>query len=77
MTVAMQETREDKLKWLLRPVEWASGLSFFGAVFGLVYWLDGLYRADQIVLALCAVLGVNFALLLWAINRMTRAARGE
>lgn len=76
MTIAAHETREDKLKWLLRPVEWALGVSFSSACFGFVYWHFGIYDLDVIAPALCAALVANTALLFWAVSRMTTAARG-
>jgi len=75
MAVAALETREDKLKWLMRPVNWASSLSFISAFFGGVHWYYGFFDANEIVVALCVALGVNSALLFWAIARMTTAAR--
>lgn len=75
MSVAVHDTREDKLKWLLRPIQWASSLSFFSAVFGLVYWYYGFYDANWITVGLCAVLAVNAVLLLWGTARLSNLVR--
>ena len=75
MSVAVHDTREEKLKWLLRQAQWASSLSFFSAVFGFVYWYYGIYSAETVVIALSAVLVVNAALLLWAVARITNIVR--
>ena len=75
MSAAAHGVREEKLKWLLRPVEWASTLSFLGAASGFVYWYYGIYSAETVVIALCVALGVNAALLLWAVARVTNIVR--
>lgn len=75
MAIAAHDTREDKLKWLMRPVEWASSVAFFSAVFGLVYWYFEEMDANHLVLALCAALAVTSGLLIWAVARLTNAAR--
>lgn len=75
MAIAAHDTREDKLKWLLRPVEWASSVAFFSAVFGLVYWYFEEMDVNHLVLALCAALAVTSGLLIWAVARLTNAAR--
>ncbi len=75
MSVAVHGTREEKLKWLLRPVQWASTLSFFSAIFGFVYWHYGFYEANSLAFGLCAILAVNAALLSWALARVNNVAR--
>lgn len=75
MSVSALDTREDKLKWLLRPTQWASSLSFFGAIFGFVFWHYGIYSAETLVIALGAALGVNAVLLFWAVARVSNVVR--
>lgn len=75
MSVSALDTREDKLKWLLRPAQWASSLSFFGAIFGFVYWYYGVYSAETVVIALSGALGVNAALLIWTVGRISNIVR--
>lgn len=75
MSVSALDTREDKLKWLLRPAEWASTLSFFGAIFGFVFWYFGIYSAETLVIALCAALCANAVLLIWAVGRVSNVVR--
>lgn len=75
MAIAGHETREEKLRWLVRPVAWASNVAFFSAVFGFVYWYFDEVDANHLILALCACLGVTAGLLIWAVARMTNASR--
>jgi hypothetical protein len=75
MSVDVKGTREEKLKWLLRPVEWASTLSFFSATFGFVYWYYGIYSSEVLVVALSVALAVNTALLIWAVGRISNVVR--
>jgi hypothetical protein len=78
MAIAAHETREDKLKWLMRPFNWASDL---GLVL-LVTCGGALYNSDTISPShLCLVLligiGVIMGLLTFGIARMSNAARGR
>lgn len=75
MSIAENATREDKVTWLFRPVEWSSNVAFFGAIFGFVMWYFGIYDADILVIALCIALGLNFGLAMWALSRLNNAAR--
>jgi hypothetical protein len=75
MSIAENATREDKMTWLLRPIEWSSHVAFFGTIFGFVLWYFGVYDADWIVVALCVAMGVNFGLVTWGVSRLSRAAR--
>lgn len=75
MSTAAHGSREEKLKWLLRPVEWASTLSFFGAVFGFVYWYFEIYSAQTVAVLLAAALAANAVLLMWAIARISNLVR--
>jgi hypothetical protein len=77
MSTAAHGTREEKLRWLLRPVEWASTLSFFTATFGFVYWYFEIYSAGTVALVLSAALTANAVLLIWACARIMNAARGR
>lgn len=77
MAIAAHETREEKLKWLLQPVEWASNVAFFGAVFGFVFWYFEIYGATTLIVALVAMLALIAGLLIWASARISNAARGR
>jgi len=75
MSTVAHGTREEKLRWLLRPVEWASTLSFLGATFGSVYWYFEIYSVEAVALILCVALAANAALLIWAIGRISGVAK--
>jgi hypothetical protein len=75
MAIAAHETREDKLKWLCRPIDWASSVAFYSTTFGFVFWYFGIWEAQHLVPVLCACLGVTSGLLIWAVARLTNAAR--
>jgi hypothetical protein len=77
MSVAEIDTREGKLKWLLRPAQLASSLSFFAAIFGFVYWHFGIYSAETVAVALIAAMAVNAVLLIWAVGRISNVVRGR
>lgn len=74
---AVHGTREEKLKWLLRPVEWASNVAAFGAVFGFVFWYFEMYGDTTLIVALVAMLALIAGLLIWGSARISNAARGR
>jgi hypothetical protein len=73
--IAATATREEKQKWLMRPIEWASSVAWFSSTFGVVYYSFGLASDRLIIFALIAALVANSALLIWGISRMHRATR--
>lgn len=77
MSIAAFETREEKEKRLLRPLDWACSVVFFSFVFGALFWFEG--KIDRTVLAGFLVIGMGAAsaLLLWAKIRILNAARGR
>lgn len=78
MSIAANATKEDKIEWLLKPINWAYSMSFFAAIFGTVYCFYGIYDDAKVVAyLLAATLAVNVGLLLWAISRIREATSGS
>ena len=75
MAIADCETREERIEWLQRPINWAFHLSFDIGLFGFVYCWFNIWDAKMIAYTLSAVLAVNAGLLIWGISRLTRATR--
>jgi hypothetical protein len=77
MSVSAVETREEKLNWLLRPLNWASTVCFYGAAMSGLMWFDGNVSTETIAIVATTALFVTLGLLLWSAVRTTRAARGQ
>lgn len=77
MAIAAQETREDKVKWLMRPLNCAYTTATSFAIIAGLAWHDG--KADPESLALIAVSGllITSGLLIWGIRRLTQVTRGR
>ena len=74
--IAAWQTREEKEKWLLRPVDWASCVAMFGGFMTLAMLYAGVERPT----VLCVAIGANivtFVLLTWGIARIKNKARGR
>lgn len=81
MSIAAHETREEKEKWLLRPLDWAMNVTIYSLACLVVPVLNKpelmtLYP-DFIAYGALGALAVVFVLLFWAIKRITDAARGR
>lgn len=77
MSVSAVETRETKLKWLLRPLEWAGHVCWFGAILSAFMWFDRTITAETIAVIATATLFITFGLIFWSSIRIARAARGQ
>jgi hypothetical protein len=77
MSIAAFETREEKGKRLVRPVNWASNVVFFSFVFGAVYYWFGLTDERTLIIGLVTALGIASVLLIWGYARIMNAARGR
>lgn len=77
MSVSAIETRETKLKRLLRPLDSAGQVCLFGTLMTGFMWFDGDVSAETIAIVATATLFVTFALIFWSSVRITRAARGQ
>lgn len=77
MSVSAVETRETKLKWLLRPLDWAGLVCAWGALVSAFMWFDSDVSAETIAIVATAALFVTLGLLVWAGVRTTKAARGQ
>lgn len=77
MSVSAVETRETKLKWLLRPLNQASIVCFWGAMMAGFMWFDSNVSTETIAIVATAALFVTLGLLVWAGVRTTKAARGQ
>lgn len=75
-TIAI-ETRQQKEKWLLRPVAIAGSIAWFAGIFGFVYYYFGIYSHETLILMLIAALAVNAGLLIWGVARIQNAIRGR
>ena len=69
-------SKEDKITWLMRPLNWAYSLSIIAGVLGLILTLQSEFDARVIAMWLSGALLVIFCLLLWAIGRLAKAVRG-
>ncbi len=74
MAIAAHETREDKLKWLQRPFDWALNVCWFSFALGLALYLEGRTPLEYICVALIAALGIACGLAFWGLHRMSYAA---
>lgn len=77
MAVTARHAREDKLKWLLRPFEWALSVCVYPALLVGMMWFDGKLPWRDAAVILFAALVIAAGLVLWGIRRMTNAARGR
>lgn len=75
MTVAVQETREDKLRWLLQPFWWAVYCGSVCTAPTLYCWHQGSQSAQVTALSLLMALALSVGCTGWGIWRMTRAAK--
>jgi hypothetical protein len=77
MTDLAAETREDRLKWLLRPLNWASTVCCYGALMSGMMWFDSNVSVETIAIVATGALFITFGLLFWVTVRTTRSARGQ
>lgn len=77
MSVSAFETREAKLMWLLRPIEWASCVCFWGSLVSASMWFYGDISTETIATIATATLFVTLGLIFWSIVRVGKAARGR
>lgn len=78
MAVAAHDTREEKFKWLMRPVLWALNLCLLAALFGFSLATDPTfipttYVAGGLIAALLGVAGF----LTWGVVRMRATFEGR
>lgn len=76
MSISAIDTRETKLKWLLRPADWASSIALFGGPMAAAMLYGGVDHWTVMAVAIGANV-VNSGLLLWGIVRVSNAARGR
>lgn len=81
MSVSAVDEREEKLKWLVRPINWASHVAMFALlVFAMpVLFEPGFLERNVSMIAYGAItaIAVIFALLFWGMIRVMRVARGQ
>lgn len=75
-TIAL-DTRQQKEKWLLRPISWAGHLAWVFAVFGFVYYYFEIYGHETVVPMLIGALAATSVLLIWGLARIQNAIRGR
>lgn len=77
-TIAADAKREDRVKWLMRPFNWAYNSVGMGCLYVLLHFLDKGSIGTQLSLyAAVATIPVTFVLLLWGFRRMHLATRGR
>ena len=74
--IGANATREDRLKWLTRPVTIAYGWTFFGGFMGGMMWLNGIETEYVLIIAIGAHIGAT-GLLLWGLKRITNVSQGQ
>ena len=77
MAVAALETREDKLKWLMRPFHWAANACLYMVVVSFGLWYDDASSGKALFPLLGAGFVVILGLLIWGLARMSNAANGR
>lgn len=77
MSIATTATREDKEKWLLRPVDWAWSLSCYAAFFGIFFYFEGVMPIEELCVLLLVAITMIAGMLLWGIRRLMNVARGR
>lgn len=81
MSVSAVDEREEKLKWLTRPLNWAGHVAMFALLLFLmpVLFEDGFMDQNATIIAYgtLAALAIVFALLYWGMIRVMRVARGQ
>lgn len=80
MSSVSWEDREEKIKWLIKPLNWALAVSTYTAVLLVALWVNtkSLDIVTNIIIATAlATLVVTDGLLYWALYRIAGAARGR
>jgi len=78
MAVAAHDTREEKFKWLMRPILWALNLCLLAALFGFSLATDPAYiSATYVAGGLIAALLGAAGLLAWGVVRMRATFEGR
>ncbi len=75
--ISASATREEKRTWLTRPIEWAGNITFFTALFGFVFLLEGQIDLKLIAYGAVIALAIAAGLLIWGLARISRASRGS
>lgn len=75
MSMAETMTREDKEKWLLRPLQWAWQTCIAAVIFIALIGHDGKADAQSLLVIASAALAVVTCLLLWGIMRITAVVK--
>jgi hypothetical protein len=72
-----RDAREDRLKWLLRPFDWALGVCIYPVLLTGMMWFDGKLPLQDAAVILFGALVIAAGLILWGIRRVMNAARGR
>lgn len=75
--VAAHTTRDEKEKWLMRPLSWAIHVVFFSFIFGAFFWVEGKVDNSMLAAGFLITNGIAAVLLFWAVRRILNAARGR
>jgi hypothetical protein len=77
MSMAETVTRDDKLKWLLRPLSWAQSLCSCTAIVAASMWYDGKLDTPFVMEGLILAMAIASGLMIWGIARVSNAAKGR
>jgi hypothetical protein len=72
-----RDAREDRLKWLLRPFNWALGVCIYPVILIGMMWFDSKMPSYEATVILLATLATAAGLILWGIRRVMDATRGR
>lgn len=75
--VSSTATREEKEKWLFRPLNWAYDVAVSGVIVGGLPFAFGDANSKVAAVILIACLVAVSGLILWGISRISKAARNQ
>lgn len=75
MSIALTATRDSKLKWLMKPFDWAMNVAILGALWGIGGLIDDSIGSTVSRYLAIACSFVVFGLLLWGVARISNVAR--
>lgn len=75
--VAQSATRQEKEKWLTRPLDWAGHCGMYGSIFAGLGWFNGDIDLSIVAGIALGTILVMIGLLMWGIRRVHNAARGR
>lgn len=74
MAVTTQDTRNEKLEWLMRPINWACEVAMIAGGITALMWYNGDVSLETILIFAIPALFISAGLSYWAMWRIRRAA---